>query len=313
MVEDNQIKAQVSPFAIRKGEIKVFDGKDGYVSMNQVVHKINIGQITDLHFAIVYLVNEFEFITSRQLMQMLQIKGYDVKSQDKLNNKLESLVKSKILTRYYFNSEEGKGIYRIYCLEKMGKYLLDTRDDVECKWQLSDNTKPVAMIKKRLAGNQVIIAYLKKVKVFDSYTVKVPITAKTMGKIFKPSGGTVKLTKSGKSINFLFEVIRREPEWKKKIVDKMKFYQDFYNNFVPMDSGFKSLPLLILVCEDERHMAEVFREIITNNIKFDKIKLYYTTDLRQNDESLEGSLTEFVLDEKTNKYKAQNIDLKLLN
>ena len=228
MVEDNQIKAQVSPFAIRKGEIKVFDGKDGYVSMNQVVHKINIGQITDLHFAIVYLVNEFEFITSRQLMQMLQIKGYDVKSQDKLNNKLESLVKSKILTRYYFNSEEGKGIYRIYCLEKMGKYLLDTRDDVECKCQLSDNTKPVAMIKKRLAGNQVIIAYLKKVKVFDSYTVKVPITAKTMGKIFKPSGGTVKLTKSGKSINFLFEVIRREPEWKKKIVDKMKFYQDFY-------------------------------------------------------------------------------------
>lgn len=313
MVEDNQIKAQVSPFAIRKGEIKVFDGKDGYVSMNQVVHKINIGQITDLHFAIVYLVNEFEFITSRQLMQMLQIKGYDVKSQDKLNNKLESLVKSKILTRYYFNSEEGKGIYRVYCLEKMGKYLLDTRDDVECKWQLSDNTKPVAMIKKRLAGNQVIIAYLKKVKVFDSYTVKVPITAKTMGKIFKPSGGTVKLTKSGKSINFLFEVIRRESDWKKKIVDKMKFYQDFYDNFIPMDSGFKSLPQLILVCEDEKHMAEVFREIVTNNIKFDKIKLYYTTDLRQNDESLEESLTQFVLDEKTNKYKAQNIDLKLLN
>ena len=27
MVEDNQIKAQISPFAIREGEIKVFDGK----------------------------------------------------------------------------------------------------------------------------------------------------------------------------------------------------------------------------------------------------------------------------------------------
>ena len=313
MVEDEQIKTEVSPFAIREGEIKTFDGKDGYVSMNQIIHKINIGHISDIHFKIMELVNEFEFITSRQIYQILVHKGEDIKSQDKLNNKLEQLIKCKILTRYYFNSEEGKGIYRIYCLEKMGKYLLDTRDDVECKWQLSDNTKPVAMIKKRLAGNQVIIAYLKKVKVFDSYTVKVPITAKTMGKIFKPSGGTVKLTKSGKSINFLFEVIRREPEWKKKIVDKMKFYQDFYNNFIPMDSGFKSLPQLILVCEDERHMAEVFREIITNNIKFDKIKLYYTTDLRQNDESLEGSLTEFMLDEKTNKYKAQNIDLKLLN
>ena len=26
MVEDNEIKAQVSPFAIREGEIKTFDG-----------------------------------------------------------------------------------------------------------------------------------------------------------------------------------------------------------------------------------------------------------------------------------------------
>ena len=42
MVEDNQIKAQISPFAIREGEIKTFDGKDGYVSMNQIVHKIDI-------------------------------------------------------------------------------------------------------------------------------------------------------------------------------------------------------------------------------------------------------------------------------
>ena len=35
MVEDNQIKAQVSPFAIREGEIKTFDGKDGYESNYQ--------------------------------------------------------------------------------------------------------------------------------------------------------------------------------------------------------------------------------------------------------------------------------------
>ena len=313
MVEDNQIKAEVSPFAIRKGEIKTFDGQDGYVSMNQVVHKINIGHITDIHFEILYLVNEFEFITSRQLMQMLQLRGFEVKSQDKLNTKLEALIKSKILTRYYFNSDEGKGIYRVYCLEKMGKYLLDTRDDVECKWQPSDNTKPVVMIKKRLAGNQVLIAYLKKVKVFDSYVVKPTLTAKNMGKIFKPSGGSVTLTKSNKSIQFLFEVVRRENNWQKKVVDKMKFYQDFYDNFQPMDSGFKSLPQLILVCEDDRHMAETFKALITNNIVFNKINLYYTTDLKQNSDSLKNSLTEFKLDEATNKYKAQNIEIKLLD
>lgn len=309
MVEDNQIKAQISPFAIREGEIKVFDGKDGYVSMNQIVHKINMGQINEIHFTIMELVNQFEFITSRQIFQMLQIKEIEIKSQDKLNNKLEQLVKSKILTRYYFNSDDGKGVYRIYCLDKMGKYLL-TSKEIECKWQPSDNIKPVAMIKKRLAGNQVLIAYLRKVKAFDSYVVKPAITAKMTGKIFKATGGSVKLTKNNKSIQFVFEVFRREEDWKKKLVDKMKLYQDFYENFVIGDSGFSGLPQLIIVCEDEKHMAEVFKEIITNQVEIPKIKLYFTTDLRQNEETLENTLVEFKLVD--GKYRMENVELKLL-
>lgn len=309
MVEDNQIKAQVSPFAIREGEIKTFDGKDGYVSMNQIVHKINIGHITDIHFEILDLVNEFEFITSRQLFQMLQIKGIDPKSQDKLNNKLDALVKSKILTRYYFTSDEGKGIYRIYCLEKMGKYLL-TSKEIDCKWQPSDNTKPVPMIKKRLAGNQVLIAYLRKVKAFDSYIVKPALTAKTVGKVFKATGGAVKLTKNGKSIQFLFEVFRRETDWKKKLIEKMNLYKDFYENFVPGDSGFAGIPQLIFVCEDEKHMAECFKEIITNKVEIPQIKMLFTTDLRQNEETLANTLVEFKLVD--GKYKMENVELKLI-
>ncbi len=309
MVEDNQIKAQVSPFAIREGEIKTFDGKDGYVSMNQIVHKIDIGHITDIHFAILDLINEFEFMTSRQIYQMLQIKGIDPKSQDKLNNKLEQLIKCKILTRYFFDSDEGKGIYRIYCLEKMGKYLLASKE-IETKWQQSDNTKPVAMIKKRLAGNQTIIAYLRKVKAFDSYIVKPAITAKTLGKVFKATGGAVKLTKNNKSIQFLFEVIRRESEWQKKLIEKMAFYKDFYENFVPGDSGFASMPQLIFVCEDEKNMAETFKEIVKNQMEISQIKLYFTTDLRQNEETLENTLVEFKLID--GKYRMENIELKLL-
>ena len=312
MVEDNQIEAKSSPFAIRRGEIKVFDGKDGYVSMNQIVHKINIGHITDLHFKILEIVNEFEFITSRKLCQILDWKEIDYKSQDKLNNKLEQLVKSKILTRYYFSSEEGKGIYRIYCLEKMGKYLLNSKE-IECKWQPTDNTKPVAMIKKRLAGNQTILAYLRKVKAFDEYTVKPTITAKILGKVFKATGGSVKLTKNNKSIIFLFEAIRREDEWEKKLVEKMRLYQDFYANFVPGDSGFSAMPQLIFICEDEKNMVESFKTIVTNQVEIPQIKLYFTTDLRQNNETLAKTLVEFKLDEETNKYKVEDVELKLLD
>ena len=312
MVEDEEIKTTISPFAMREGEIKTFDGKDGYVSINQIINKINIGHITDIHFKILELVNEFEFITSRQIYQILVHKGEDIKSQDKLNNKLEQLVKSKILTRYYFDSKDGKGIYRVYCLEKMGKYLLDSRG-IECKWQPTDNTKPVAMIKKRLAGNQVIIAYLNKVKAYDSYTPKPALKAKVLGKVFKASGGGIKLTKNEKSIQFLFEVIRREEDWEKKLIEKMKLYKDFYENFVPGDSGFASIPQLIIVCEDEQHIAEVFKQIVMNQLEIEKINLYFTTDLKQNSDTLENTLVTIKLDENTNKYQMNTAEIKLLS
>ena len=49
-----------------------------------------------------------------------------------------------------------------------------------------------------------------------------------------------------------------------------------------------------------------------NKIEITQIKLYYTTDLRQNEETLAKTLVEFKLDEKTNKYKMENVEVKLL-
>ena len=308
MVEDNEIKTEISPFAVREGEIKTFDGKDGYVSMNQIIHKINIGHIGEIHFKIIELVNKFEFMTSRQIYQMLVYNKQDIKSQDKLNNKLEQLIKSKILTRYYFTGEDGKCIYRIYCLEKMGKYLLNSRG-IECKWQPTDNTKTVGMIKKRLAGNQIILAYLRKVKAFDSYTVKPELKAKKLGKIFKCHAG-IKLTKNGKSIDMIFEAIRREEDWENRLEDRMKYYIDFYESFVPMDSGFGTKPQLVLVCEDNKHIIETFKIIVKNNLEIPNIKILFTTDLKQNSDSLTNSLVEFKIENE--KYKMDEVELKIL-
>ena len=310
MVEDFEIKAATSPFAARANEIKVFDGKDGYVSINQIITKINIGHITEVHFKIIETVNEFEFITSRQLYQILQERKIDVKSQDKLNNRLEQLIKCKILTRYYFKSEMGDCTYRIYCLEKMGKYLLNSRG-IECNWQPTDNTKPVGMITKRLAGNQAILAYIRKVHAYNNYTVKPMLSAKRLGKVFKAHGG-IQLAKNNKTIDFIFEVTRREEDWEKKFIDRMKLYKDFYDNFVKMDCGYEKIPQLIIICEDDKHMAESFKTIAENHLEPDKIKLYFSTDLRQNQETLSNTLVEFVLDETSNKYKMKELTIKLL-
>ena len=54
MVEDKEIKAPKSPFAMRENEIKVFDGKDGYASIDRVVNRIDMGLINELHFQMIY-------------------------------------------------------------------------------------------------------------------------------------------------------------------------------------------------------------------------------------------------------------------
>ena len=310
MVDDENIKTTVSPFATREGEIKTFDGKDGYVSINQIIHKINLGHITHIHFEILNLVNEYEFITSRQIFQLLQYKGIEIKSQDKLNTRLDQLVKMKIITRYYFTSEEGKGIYRIYCLEKMGKYLLNSRE-IECKWQPTDNTKTVALIKKRLAGNQAIIAYMRKAKNFDSSRIKPTLQAKMLGKTFK-ANGEVKLKVKDQSISLIFECVRRDMDWENKFLDRIKLYKDFYDNFVPFDCGYQIAPQLIIICEDDKHAVEAYRVLIANSLDISKFKIYYTTDLKQNAATLDKSLMEFSYNESTGKFKANNVEIKIL-
>lgn len=308
MVNDNEIKTTVSPFAIKEGEIKVFDGKDGYVSMNQIIQKMNLGHLNDIHFKIIELVNKFEFLTSRQIFQIFEYNKVDIKNQDKLNNKLDQLIRSKILTRYYFTSSEGSGIYRVYCLEKMGKYLLESRE-VECKWQPSDNAKPVEMIKKKLAGNQLVIAYMRKVKAYSGYKLKPAIKAKTLGKIFKPIAD-VEFNLNERIINFVYEVIRRENDWEKKLIDRVNLWKDFYDNFVPGDSGYNSIPQLVFICEDDKHMAEVFKTLVMNKLHIDKINFYYTTDLKQNSDNLSKSLYDFILED--GKYKIRNVEAKIL-
>ncbi len=308
MVNDNEIKTTVSPFAMKPGEIKVFDGKDGYVSMNQIIQKINLGHLKDIHFRIIELVNKFEFLTSRQIYQLLERENADIKSQDKLNNKLDQLIRSKILTRYYFTSNEGSGIYRVYCLEKMGKYLLESRE-IECKWQPSDNVKPVHMIKQKLAGNQLLIAYLRKVQTVSNYTLKPAIKAKMLNKTFKPMEN-IEFNLGGRRVDFVYEVVRRNENWEKNLIDRMNLWKDFYENFEPGDSGYPAMPQLIFICEDDRHMAEVFRTIIVNNLQISKINLYFTTDLKQNNDKLNTSLYDFVLD--NGKYKVRNIEAKIL-
>ena len=311
MVEDSAIKAPKSPFAMRENEIKVFDGKDGYSSIDRVVNKIDMGIINELHFQILEIINDFGFITSRQIYQLLKMRGEELKSQDKLNKKLEDLIKTKVITRYYFESSEGKGIYRVYCLDKNGKYLLQSRG-IKTEWQITDNTKPVYMIKKRLAGNQAIIAYMQKVGAYKGYVVNSNLFAKRQNTKFSASGGQVILVKNDIKVDIIFEVVRRNPGWEEKFMEKIKLYENFYKNFQAKDCGFDKKPQLIIIGEDDNHLVEIFKDYMRVQADLEGIEVYYTTDLRQLEDNLETSLIAFRLNQETGRYQKEIIQTPLL-
>lgn len=316
MINDKEVKTSMSPFAVRENEVKVFDGKDGFASINQVVFKMDMGYINESHIKALEVVNEFTFVTSRQVTQILdhRKKLEDIepeKRQDKVAKWLEDLTKSKVLARYYFQSESGKSSYRVYSMDKIATYVLKQRN-IATTWQPTENTKPAYSVKRKLAGNQIIIAYMQKVAAFYEVNAGVLLYSKKYNVKFKPTGGMIKLKNEAEEIQFLFEIVRKNEDWQNMFAEKIQLYSDFIENFTKNDCGFYSLPQIVFVGEDIQHLAEMFRVIkkVTNVMK--DSDMYFTTDLKQLEETLESSIEVFELDEETKKYKLKTKQLDIL-
>ena len=290
MVEDNEIKTVVSPFAVRENEIKVFDGKDGFASINQVVFKMDMGYINESHIKALEIVNEFGYVTSRQVTQILEARGklndLEVdKRQAKVAKWLEDLTKSKVIARYYFQSESGKSSYRVYAMDKIATYILKQRN-IATSWQPTDNTKPAYAVKRKLAGNQIIIAYMQKVAAFFDTNPNILLYSKKYNVKFKPTGGCITLKNNDGETNFVFEVVRRNEDWQNMFAEKIQLYSDFFENFMRNDAGFYDKPQLVFVGEDVQHIAEMFRIIKKVSTVLKDEEMYFTTELKHLDEKM---------------------------
>lgn len=316
MINDVEVKTKVSPFAVRENEIKIFDGKEGFASINQVVFKMNEGYISENHIKALEVVNEYGFVTSRQVTQVLDARGKleDIepeKRQDRVAKWLEDLTKSKVLSRYAFQTEAGRSSYRVYALEKIATYILKQRNIVT-SWQPTDNTKPAYALKRKLAGNQIVIAYMTKVGAFKEANPSVLLFSKKYNVKFKPTGGMVKLDDGKNEINYVFEVVRRNEDWQNMLAEKIQLYSDFYENFAKNDAGFHELPQLVFVGEDVNHNAEIFRIAKKVGLAIKDEDIFFTTDLQQLDDSLENTISIFEYDSENKKYKLTTKTIDLL-
>lgn len=289
MIKDEEVQTKMSPFAICEGEVKVNDNYDGYTSMAVVLNRIDRGHLNKIDVYILEALNKYLFLTSRQLNKILGKYGESFSDNKKLIRKLEQMLKTKLVSRMYFGSIDKKASYKVYSLDKNGKYILEAKNKI-VNWKPTYFIKSVGEIKSILAANQFMLAVEEKAKMFLKSFGERQIIDKKTGKKIK-SKGLIELGENNKKAQILVEAPRREEEWEKVFVERMQIYKEFYSSFEKGDSDFVFAPYLIYVCEDKLHMAEVCKLLKINNIEIPNS--YFTYDLIQMEKSIKNSWFNF--------------------
>ena len=136
--------------------------------------------------------------------------------------------------------------------------------------------------------------------------------AKRQNMKFNPSGGQVTLVKNDIKVDLVFEVVRRNPGWEEKFMEKIKLYEEFYDNFQAKDCGFDKKPQLIVIGEDQEHLIEIFKTMKRVNAELKGIEVYFTTDLMQLEGDMTKTLITFRHDPESGKYKMEMQQVPLL-
>ena len=299
------IENKISPFAHVKGEVKRLDGFQGEVAISQVLNKIERGHMNEIIYKVLSYLAKYEFLTSRQINQLLTLDGMGLDTSKKLVRKMDQILRDKLITRYCFSRFEETSSYRVYALDKNGKYLLEAKG-IYTDWKPADNFKSPEVVKGRLAINQFLIAVAEKVGSYESSDAKKEIISPRVNA--KPeTAGIIYLRKENKKVPILTEAVRRGDNWKKQFVKSFKVYKDFFEEF-KRNNNYNIEPHFILVCEDFEHMKEVYNQIIENDLEFDK-KIFFTYDLLQIEKDLSKSWFEFIKTEKGMQVKSIDINL----
>jgi len=288
--QDSEINVSKSPFSSFLNERMIFDGRTTHIAMDYIMMAVKTGKIFGVDFVILEALSEMEFATSRMVTQYLMLRNIDM-PQSKVSKRLSFMSGKKVISRFKFDSDEGNPALRVYCLEKAGKYLLMSRN-YKCKWKVSDNARPIDIVKGILARNQLLLSYRFKIDdKIDKYIINPTFRLKKKGEVFSPHLQINFKAEYGEEI-LLFDVIRSYEGYKEKAAERLNDYVELYQYFTPTQDTPKP-PRLILVGELDKHLFEILKIIIKEKIALNNMDFLYTTDLRVIDDKLNKSIFKF--------------------
>ena len=279
-----------SSFANHDGERCVFVEKE-VLNDSEVVNHIKSGQITPLDERIVSLVATFGFITTKQLNELLTLMEFQY-STGMFKSSLERIQKHGMVYAIRFEMEEKQTNFQVYLLNKNGSHLASVL-------KVSHTYVPFAVatypwdVKKVLATNQIMLAYLKSSMPLDWMKRETVVSTKNdPNAIVRPS-----LVISTDGDIMMYEVVRSGEFWKNYLRDKLQRYRLIFEGWETNNWQVSAKPNFIIAGETLAHNLEIAQ--IASEIG---VEVMFTEDLLQCGSNFYRSVYEFSEDGKPTYY-----------
>lgn len=287
--EKTEDSVPVSPFAVRKNERKVPDDKPkrNRLDLTLLQTMFHDGAISDVEMEILKAISNQKFITSKQIYELLNTKGIQITSQDKASRLLEKLRSYGLIARYHFESDEGVGIFRAYCMDLHGNIFLHRTKGIPYNGQYRHIDEKPHVIKRHLAANQVLIAYLlnRSLGTIADWKVGQKLSYQIGSRVFSIFSTLLfELVAGTEKYECNIEVVRRkESGWEVDYIDRMRRFQSYYET---LDKVHGLVYRLVVVCEDDLHMIQAYELSESEGIYFKGVDLAYTHDLMHDSRDL---------------------------
>ena len=298
VLSDRNIKAVESPFRTFSDDGQEFGGSATYVDLRKVIQKYQNGEITDRMLKILEIIIRHKNITTRQIWQMYMLEYRRYIKMKNLKKTLNHMVEDGLVGQFRIVSTTGQSNYYIYAPEYNGVRLYSAIRGENVEWKKTDTVQKPYNVKRCLAANQFLIAFLKNYEM----TYKLQKRLAWADANGEGKGGvrpSLELTfRQGnadglESIVFLVEVIRTYQGWEEQFKNKLIRYAGYLKSVEDTQDLKK---YFIVVCaESEEHLGKAitcFYEVVhVQRIHPLKDSLFYfITDIDLLDGNVEKDL-----------------------
>lgn len=252
------IQEEITPkktiLAAIPGETVIFD-TNGVLKYPLNVTNLTMNPLSELARHILGIIGSYECVNTKQITDVLNLLGIAVNYKH-LTTATDRLKKAGLIHIFRFKNEnESKPAgYVVYILSRDGEAALSSMGIVVNKPNAYNVVMDPTVVKKKLATNQILFAYLKR----NTY-----VTRFDKSKRFSvecTSGETVAVRPSlilqfkDQSTAF-YEVVRQTTFWETDFENKLLRYKTMFDNYET------EIPQLIICAENQSHARKIHKMV----------------------------------------------------